>query len=436
MRIPRKAEALKERISATQDAPEQPDPVPTADTKRKAPSRESLRGLDWFAFFLGDIQTGFGPFLAVYLTSEKWTQTDIGLVLSVGSIAALVFQVPGGALIDNVRSERRAAGGAVAAIGASAFIIAALPVFAAVAFARVLHAAGTAVVAPAVAAISLGLVGREGLSPRLGRNARYAAAGNGTAALLLGACGYFWSAQAVFFVTAFFAIPAIAALWRIREAEVDVATAHGGSSEPEASSVPAGLSMLLRKRAFLVFIAIIALFQMANAPLLPLVGSELTTRANQWAVALIAAAIVLPQIIVALFSPTVGRLAKRIGRRPLLLAALGVLPIRAALFALLDGAVPLVAIQMLDGVSAAVLAVLIPLVIADISFGTGHFNLAQGVVGMSIGLAAAISLPAAGYIADTLGRPTAFWWLAATGALGFIVTLTLMPETRPKEEIT
>ncbi|MFT4080164.1 MFS transporter [Rhodomicrobium sp.] len=416
-------------------APEHQDP-PLAADRRKAPSRESLRGLDWFAFFLGDIQTGFGPFLAVYLTSEKWTQTDIGLVLSVGSIAALVFQVPGGALIDRVRSESRAAGGAVAAIGASAFIIAVWPVFAAVAFARVLHAAGTAVVAPAVAAISLGLVGREALSPRLGRNARYAAAGNGTAALLLGACGYFWSAQAVFFLTALFALPAITALLYIREAEVDVATAHGETGEVKASSVPAGLAILLRKRAFLVFIAIIALFQMTNAPLLPLVGSELTTRASNWAVALIAAAIVLPQIIVALFSPMVGRLAKRIGRRPLLLAALGVLPLRAALFALLDGAVPLVAIQMLDGVSAAVLAVLIPLVVADISFGTGHFNLAQGVVGMSIGLAAAMSLPAAGYIADTFGRPSAFWCLAATGALGFVITLMLMPETRPKEDIT
>jgi MFS family permease len=357
-------------------------------------------------------------------------------VLSVGSIAALVFQVPGGALIDKVRSESRAAGGAVAAIGASAFIIAVWPVFAAVAFARVLHAAGTAVVAPAVAAISLGLVGREALSPRLGRNARYAAAGNGTAALLLGACGYFWSAQAVFFLTALFALPAITALLYIREAEVDVATAHGETGEVKASSVPAGLAILLRKRAFLVFIAIIALFQMTNAPLLPLVGSELTTRASNWAVALIAAAIVLPQIIVALFSPMVGRLAKRIGRRPLLLAALGVLPLRAALFALLDGAVPLVAIQMLDGVSAAVLAVLIPLVVADISFGTGHFNLAQGVVGMSIGLAAAMSLPAAGYVADTFGRSSAFWCLAATGALGFVITLTLMPETRPKEDIT
>jgi len=416
-------------------APEPPSPDSSENEKpHGAPSRQSLRGLDWFTFFLGDIQTGFGPFLAVYLASQKWTQTDIGLVLSVGSIAALAFQVPGGVVIDRARSERKAAGGAIAAIGASAFIIAAWPVFAAVAFARVLHAAGTAVVAPAVAAISLGLVGRHALATRLGRNARFAGMGNAVAALVLGACGYFWSAQAVFFVTAMFAFPAIAALWRIREAEVDVAAAHGASDAGQETNVLAGLSILLRKRAFLIFIIIIALFQMANAPLLPLVGSELTTRATRWAVALIAAAIVLPQIVVALFSPAVGRLARRIGRRPLLLAALCVLPMRAALFAVFDGAVPLVVIQLLDGLSAAVLGVLIPLVIADISFGTGHFNLAQGVMGMCIGLAAAVSLPAAGFIADTFGTPSAFVCLAVTGALGFIVTLTLMPETRPKEE--
>ena len=68
----------------------------------KFASRKSERGLDWFTFFVADIQTGFGPFLAVYLTTQKWNQADIGLILAVGSIAGLASQLPGGWLVDLV----------------------------------------------------------------------------------------------------------------------------------------------------------------------------------------------------------------------------------------------------------------------------------------------------------------------------------------------
>ena len=77
------------------------------------------RGLDWFTFFVADLQTGFGPFLSVYLTTQKWTQVDIGLVLSMGSIAGLLCQVPGGWIVDAARSKRRAAMLAVIGIGVS-----------------------------------------------------------------------------------------------------------------------------------------------------------------------------------------------------------------------------------------------------------------------------------------------------------------------------
>src|SRR6202023_1016595 len=93
------------------------------------PSRQSLRGLDWFIFFLADVQTGFGPFIAVYLTTEKWTQVEIGLVLSIGSVVGLIGQMPGGAIIDAAKSERFVAGLAIAIIGCAALAYATLPVF-------------------------------------------------------------------------------------------------------------------------------------------------------------------------------------------------------------------------------------------------------------------------------------------------------------------
>ena len=192
-----------------------------------APSRESLRGLDWSIFFLADVQTGFGPFIAVYLTTQKWTQAEIGLVLTIGGLVGLIGQMPGGAIVDFARSERLVASLAVVTIGTSALAYAAWPILPIVLAAATLHAAASCVLGPAIAAISLGLVGPLGIGERFGRNARFAALGNGTAAAAMGTCGYLLSSRSVFLVTAALAIPTLLALARIREREIDAARAHG-----------------------------------------------------------------------------------------------------------------------------------------------------------------------------------------------------------------
>jgi MFS family permease len=403
---------------------------PAALLSQAAP-RASQRGLDWFNFFVADIQTGFGPFLSVYLTTQKWTQVDIGLVLSIGSIVSLAGQMPGGWLVDWVQSKRRAAGLAVAGIGASALLIAVAPVFAAVIAAKLLHVGASSVLGPAMAAITLGLVGHAAVGPRLGRNARFAAIGNGLAAGVMGAWGYFVSAQAVFFVTAILAIPALLALQRIRERDVDPVRADGGIDNGCSSQSAAGLKRLLRNPALLVFAGCILLFHLANSAMLPLVGSDVTMRSRQWATALVAACIIAPQLVVAAISPAIGRLAQSWGRRPLLLIGFGVLPLRGALLAWTSDPYMIVAVQALDGFSGAVLGVLVPLVLADVSRGTGRFNLAQGIVGSATGIGAALSTTGAGYLADHFGTSTAFAGLAAAAVLALAILVALMPETKP-----
>ncbi len=181
-----------------------------------APSRRSLRGLDWFVFFLADVQTGFGPFVAVYLTTQKWPQVDIGFVLTVSGLVALAGQMPGGALVDAARSERLVAAGSVLAISASALAYAMWPIFGIVFMAAVLHAAASCVLGPAIAAISLGLVGHADVGERFGRNARFASIGAGVAAAGMGAIGYLVSSRAVFFVTVALCLPTLFALSCIR----------------------------------------------------------------------------------------------------------------------------------------------------------------------------------------------------------------------------
>src|SRR5258706_11993502 len=134
------------------------DPVRSPESvtrKPSAPSKQSLRGLDWFIFFLADVQTGFGPFVAVYLTTQKWTQVEIGLVLSIGGLIGLIGQMPGGAIIDAARSERPGASLAVAPPAPSALAYAAWPIFPVVVAAATLHAAASCVLRSAIAAISL-----------------------------------------------------------------------------------------------------------------------------------------------------------------------------------------------------------------------------------------------------------------------------------------
>lgn len=407
---------------------EQSSPPASRDHLPQPPAR-SLRGLDWFVFFLADAQMGFGPLVAVYLTAQKWTQVDIGLVLTVGSLVALAGQIPGGALVDAARSERVLAAWAVAAIGGSALLIGAWPIFAAVLTAKLLHSAASCVLGPAIAAISLGLVGHAGVSERLGRNARYAAVGAGLAAVGMGAVGYLLSNRSIFFVTAALCVPALMALWLIGAGQVDPERAHGGRATPYPGDPTASFRALLRNRALIIFAGCVAMFHLANAAMLPLTASVVTMRSDDWAVALVGACMLVPQLVVAVFAPWVGREAVRIGRRPLLLLGFGALTLRGVLLAFASSPYMLVTVQVLDGISAAVLAVMVPLIIADATRGTGHFNLAQGTVGTAVGIGASLSTILAGYIYDYFGTVPAFLSLAGLAAVGFIAVLAFMPET-------
>ena len=403
---------------------------PDANEPPPHPSRKSLRGLDWFIFFVADVQTGFGPFIAIYLTSQKWTQVDIGFVLSAGGVIALLGQTPGGALVDAARSERLVAGAALTAIAMSALAYALMPIFPVVLTAAALHAAASCVLGPCIVAISLGLVGHAAMGERLGRNARSASLGNSSAAAAMGAIGYLLSPGWVFFVTAALLIPTLVALSQIRPAEVDPERAHGGPTERKIGGSPAEVRTVLRKPALLILAGCALLFHLANAAMLPLMGSVLTMRSSERATVLIAACIVVPQLVVAAISPWVGHRAELWGRRPFLLVAFAALTIRGLLFASITDPYWLVAVQMLDGITAAALGVMVPLMIADITRGTGRFNLAQGVVGTAVGVGASISPTLAGYLTDHFGSHVAFLALALIAATAFAAVWALMPETR------
>jgi MFS family permease len=393
-----------------------------------APGR-SLRALDWLNFFIADFQTGFGPFIAVYLTSVGWGLEAIGLVLSIGTVAAMASQVPAGALVDATHHKRGIAAAAIGAIAASALLIAGWPVFLPIVAAEILHASASALLGPAIAVISLALVERSAFGERLGRNKRYAAVGNALAAALMGATGYYVSNSAVFILTAILAIAALGALAAIRPVELPPLLQVARAQRP-GPKAPRPLWRILRDRRLLVFCGCVGLFQFANAAMLPVAASQVTERAGAFSTLLIAGGMIGPQLLTALLSPQAGRAAERWGRRPLLLLGFGAVPLRSILFATLESPHVFLAIQLIDGVGAAVFGVLMPLVVADIAAESGHYTLALGVVGLAVGIGATLSTAVSGIVADRLGESAAFLVLAAVGACAMLLVGTLMPETR------
>jgi MFS family permease len=395
------------------------------------PMSRSLRGLDWLNFFVANFQTGFGPFISVYLTGVGWTQGAIGVALSAGSIAGMVSQIPGGALVDAVRNKRAAAAAAIIGVMASALLIALWPALLPISLAEILHAFASSVLGPAIAALSLALVGHGALGERLGRNARYLAIGNAFAAALMGTFGYYVGERAVFLLTAALAIPALAAVEMIRSADLSAADVR---SRPESASraEDTGWSWrFLRDRRLLAYSACVSLFQLANAAMLPIAAGMVTKRAGSEASLVIAACIVAPQAITAAISPWAGRAAETWGRRPILLLGFGALPIRGMLFAGVADPYLMVLIQLLDGLSAAALGVLTPLIVADITRESGQYTTALGTVGLAIGGGATLSTTAAGLVTDHFGGAVTFLALAGVGLCATVLVWTMMPETRP-----
>ncbi len=404
------------------------------ERRSDATAPRGLPGLDWLNFFVANFQTGFGPFISVYLTGAGWTQGAIGAALSTGTIASMASQVPAGALVDAMRSKRMAAAAAIAAIGVSALAIALWPNILAITAAEALHSFASAVLGPAIAAITLVLVDPSAFGERIGRNARYAAIGNAVAAGLMGICAYTLGDRAVFMFAAALAIPALAALETLRKA--DLATLRPcRAALPSVQPRPQNRSWrFLTDRRLIVFAVCAALFHLANAAMLPIAAAAVTKRAGSEAGLVIAACIVGPQLITALLSPWAGRAAQAWGRRSVLLLGFSAVPIRGVLLACVADPYLIVAIQLFDGFSAAAFGVLFPLIVADVTRETGHYTTSLGLGGLAIGGGATLSTTVAGLVADHFGVSTAFLSLAAVGLCATALVWTLMPETRVAAE--
>ena len=401
--------------------------------KQGCRSRRSVHALEWLNFFLADVQTGLGPFLAAYLAASGWSPGRVGLALSLGGIVTVVLQTPAGGVVDAVRRKRATLAIGVGALATGALVLATNTSVVSVCLAQLLIGGAAPFLAPMLAAMTLGIVGPRCFDRQFGRNQGFNAAGNVFTALLVAIVSRFFGNRAIFIAAALLAVPTLLSIAAIKGEEIDYGLARGATSnKAQTDSIQISrFGVVFSDRVLLALFVCSCLFHLANAAMLPQLGEMLSQHNVKSAAPFMSACVIVTQVVIMLSAAWLARLASSIGRRPLLLLGFGILPIRSILYTVVAGAVPLIAIQILDGVANAIFGVVTMLVVADRTRGTGRFNLAQGALATVVGIGAALSTTIGGALIQHFNYRASFLGLAAIAFLAFVLLWLSVPETLP-----
>ncbi|MEX3968425.1 MFS transporter [Paraburkholderia sp. EG286B] len=416
--------------------------MPRADTSHResgrSPSARSLRGLDALSFLMADVRDGIGPFLAVFLKGTlHWSSADIGLVMGASGLAAALSQIPAGMLVDATRAKRAVIALSAGIVAAGCLLIARFPTLPVILVTQVALALVSAVVGPSLAALSLGVVGHRMLAARVSRNEGFNHAGNVTAAVLAAMLGQYAGTVWLFWLVCMFAAASATTVLLVRPSDIDHELARGGEvlRTAEGRGRPVPLSELVQRRDVMMFLATVVLFHFGNAAMLPLAGQMIARAAPGQDVVALGACMIAAQLVMVVVAAAVGRAVRAgVGRRKIFLVALAVLPLRGLLFALTDNPYAVVAIQLLDGISAGIFGVIATVIASDLMRGTGRFSLGQGAISLAVGIGAGLSNLTGGFVVDRLGFPAGFLALATVAIAAFALFALFMPETREYDD--
>jgi MFS family permease len=412
-----------------------PDEDSARADRSRHPSRTSLVALDWLNFFLADVRDGMGPFLGAYLRGfHHWDAGRVGIALAASQIGTVLAQTPAGGLVDRIRWKRLAVTLAAMAVAAGCILLYLVPVLSVVIAVQTVIGASAAVFPPALAALTLGMVGRAAMPRRTGRNEAFNHAGNVAAAALAGGLAYLLGFGAMFFMVAGMAAASSLAVLLIRESDIDHELARGSDDGPAGHHVPVGLRELFRDRRIAVFAVSVVLFHLANAAMLPLVGQKASDGMKDGAAVLMSACVIAAQVVMIPVALLASRLAASWGRKPVFLLGFGVLPVRGLLYCLSVNPAYLVAVQLLDGIGAGIFGVVSVLVVADLTKGTGRFNLTQGALATATGIGAGVSNVLAGFVVREAGFDAGFITLSLIAAAAALFFAWFMPETQGDDQ--
>jgi len=254
--------------------------------------------------------------------------------------------------------------------------------------------------------------------------------GNGCLNLMILGMAPFLGTPVLFWMMAATAAASIIAAYYVPARAIDPDLARGLSPHgPSEVTHASPWRVLLGSRGLLVFAICGALFHLGNAAMLGLVAQKLALLHTGQGIALTAASAIAAQTVMVPTAALAGARADAWGRKPLLLAAFGALAIRGALYTLSDHPAWMIGVQLLDGVGAGLIGALFPVVVADLTRGSGHFAGAQGIVGTVHTVGGIASGALSGALVVAAGYDATFLALGAIAAVGGALFWLAMPET-------
>lgn len=401
-----------------------------ASTERLKPKQFRAPSLDVLNFLVADVRGALGPYVTVYLATDKhWALQDVGLVTTLGGYIGLAAQTPLGWLLDHTNRKRELLMIALAVLGVGAAAIACFPSFWPVLLANACMQVVSGVFEPAIAALTVGIFARDALTRRMGRNAVFGRAGNIAIAILAAVLAWAFSSRAVFLQVPASALVAIVAAYSIPHGAIDLRRARGLVSGGDDKGGPAPWRALLGSRPLLVFGLCSLLYELADPPLLTMVGQQLGAKFQGWGIVLTSGLIVASQAGMLAASIVVGRKADDWGHRWLLVAGFALLPLQAVLTYLWSRPEWLIGLQVLGGVGTGLFAGLTPLLLADATQGTGRYNLSQGVIATLRAVGVTTSGYAGEIVIARLGYGGLYLSCAAVGLAALALLWWAMPET-------
>jgi len=390
-----------------------------------------ILGLAAVNFFLADVQGGLGPFLATWLAeTAHWNPARVGLVMTISGLVSLVCNTPAGSLVDRVAWPRFWV--AASAIATVAGTLALLPArgFAAVLAAQIGAAAGGALMAPALVALTLAIVGKPRFPAQQSTNQAWNHTGNVAAAGLVAVATFSLGAPSAFWVLAGMAAASGLALALIPAGSIDPARTTEHAAEDGVS-----LTRVLADRRVLGLGVALLLFHLGNAAMLPLLGQRMAAVGHGDATRWLAACVIVAQVTMVPVAIAAGRAAGRVNPAWLLLAACAVLPVRGVLAALAQHPVWLVPVQILDACGAGTLGVVVPILVADYTWGSGRTQTALGAVGTLQGIGAALSTTLGGVLAARIGWGAAFIGLTLPAVFALALAARLLSNVPPAAQV-
>lgn len=388
--------------------------------------------LAWLNFFVADVRDGLGPFLGVFLLQNGFGESQIGYINTISHIIALSLGVPCGILVDKTTRKKELVGAFIALIITFCTLNYLFPSFVFTLIAQGLVALSGVFLAPAFAALTLGIVGVRDYPLQTARNEAYKHAGTAFGAALSFCLALYFGIVSVFAITAVLGGVSLVVLTLIKRESINDFTARGEiHSKATFEAKPTRLIALFTDKRVLFLSAIMFCFHLSNAAMLPLLSQRAQRLGIDSSGAYAAATILIAQGVMIFVAFMCGRLLGRVDscENPsksagfsvyfwLFFACFFALIIRGGVAAHFDSMWAMIVVQVLDGVGAGVSGVILPVVVALILRGSGHINAGFAFALTCGGLGGALSNGVGGYFAQYYGYFSAYLFLGGVALFG------------------